>query len=343
MKPKNLTKLLAIAALMALALCPVLAAAEPARPYWWDRLDTLAQRDGYALIRPLELKKLYDQAESMVVVDARTVHEFKAGHLPGARNVEFHMGHASRLDAAKEKQLRDALGTDKKRRVVVYDRGLQCVRSQMAAQWAVSLGYENVWMLPEGWMGWASLTQQGSSMKAKPLPASGGAFPKLRLTILDGQQDRSYLGLAPGTEIFELGALKAQYILIELYNELCFACCQSVPELNRLLDLIKKEPSLASRLKMIGIGVGNLKRDVHRFRHENNIGFPLFSDQSRALHKSLGEPALPVIYLVRLVQPSPRIVCVEQGPFTSAQELLKRVKNFIRAAPKLAPASTTSD
>ena len=116
-----------------------------------------------------------------------------------------------------------------------------------------------------------------------------------------------------------------------------------MPELNRLLDLIKKEPSLAARLKMIGIGVGNLKRDVHRFRREKNIGFPLFSDQSRDLHQSLGEPALPVIYLVRLAQPGPRIVSVEQGPFTSAQALLKRVKSFMRAAPKPAPASAISD
>ena len=343
MKLAVATKFLTAVALLTLIWPQAWAQAESARPYWWARLDALAQRDGYKLIRPAALKELYNQGEPMVVVDARTLHEFKAGHLPGARNVEFHMGHASRLNAAKEKQLRDALGTDKKRRVVVYDRGLQCVRSQMAAQWAVSLGYENVWMLPEGWMGWATLTQQTSPLKTNPLPASGGTFPKLRLTILDGQQDRTYLGLAPGTEFFQLDALKAQYILIELYSELCFACCQAVPELNRLLDLIKKEPSLAGRLKMIGIGVGNLKRDVHRFRREKNIGFPLFSDQSRDLHKSLGEPALPVIYLVRLAQTSPRIVSVEQGPFISAQALLKRVKSIMRAAPKLAPASAISD
>jgi hypothetical protein len=105
-----------------------------------------------------------------------------------------------------------------------------------------------------------------------------------------------------------------------------------VPELNRLLALIQKEPGLAGRLKMIGIGVGNLGQDVARFRREKGVGFPLFSDHSRDLHKRLGEPDLPVIYLVRVRGPAgPSIVCVKQGPFDSAGKLLEYLNKSIRA------------
>lgn len=333
MKVITLNKLLAMAVLLALTLPQPLYSAEPVRPYWWGRLDALAQRDSYGLLRPTKLKALYDQGEPMVVIDARTVHEFKAGHLPGARNVEFHMGHASRLDKAKEKELRQALGSDTKRRVVVYDRGLQCVRSQMAAQWAVTLGYENVWMLPEGWMGWAALTQTQGAEGAGPHTAKAGdSFPGGSLTLLDGQRDRAYLGLAKDVASFELGLLPAEYALVELYNELCFACCQSIPQLNYLLELIKQDPALASRLKMIGIGVGNRNREVRRFRREKHVGFPLFSDHGRTLHKSLGQPALPVIYLVRLHGAAGLIiVAVESAPFGQAAEMLARIKKIVTA------------
>lgn len=323
MKISIATKVLTAVALLALALCPALAAAKVAKPYWWGRVEALAQRDGYKLIRPAELKALYNQGVAMVVIDARTAHEFQAGHLPGARNVEFHMGHASRIGEAKEKELREALGPDVKRRVVIYDRGLQCVRSQMAAQWAVNLGYENVWMLPEGWMGWAALTQTGTANGPR-IAKVGDPFPKASLTLLDGERDRAYLGLKSGATNFELRSLSADYALVELYNQLCFACCQSIPELNRLSALIQKDPVLKERLKMIGIGVGNLNRDVHRFRQEKGVGFPLFSDRDSELHRQLGQPVLPVIYLVRLHgTPGPRIVAVLSGPFDPAEKLLK--------------------
>lgn len=73
---------------------------------------------------------------------------------------------------------------------------------------------------------------------------------------VDGKRDRTYLNLPEEAKVFALDELKADYVLIGLCNELCSACCQSVPELIRLLGLIENEPVLAGRLKMIGIGVG---------------------------------------------------------------------------------------
>lgn len=331
---------LAAAALLLLALLSLASlpagADEPTKPYWWDRLQVQAQRDGYRLIRPAELKALYDRGEPMTVIDARTVFEFQAGHLPGACNVEFHMGHTSRLDPATEEKLRQALGPDPKRRVVFYDRGLQCVRSQLACQWAVNLGHANVWHLPEGWMGWVALTQtQGAD--ERPKAGAGDGFPGDKFTVLGGEHDRSYLGLRPAATGFTLGSLDADFVLVELYNELCLTCCQSVGELNRLLGLINRDPALARRLKMLGVGVGSLQREVNRFRREKGVDFPLVSDQGSELHQRLGRPDLPVLYLIRLRGPAgpdspPRIVAVEAGPFGRAETLLERLRRLMSPA-----------
>ena len=312
------------------------AAQGSAPPGWWAQQEALAQRDGYRLLRPAQLKALYDKDEAMVVLDARTVYEYRAGHLPKARNLEFHMGHARGLDQAMQKKLRAILGPDKKARVVIYDQGLQCVRGQLAAQWAVNLGYENVWQLPEGWIGWTAHTQtQGAGQEAPSKASAGDAFPSHHFTLLDKKHDSPYLGLAPGAAGFAFSQLKADYVLVELYSELCFACQKSIKVLSRVRELIDQDPGLAARLKLLGIGVGSRNRDVHRYQKENQVGFPLFSDPERELHKALGEPALPTLYLLKLGGPTePKIIAVFSAPLGAPDELLNRIRQYLAATGK---------
>lgn len=319
--------------LLGASLC---AAQGGAAPGWWAQQQALAQRDGYRLLRPAQLKALYDQKAKMVVLDARTVYEYRAGHLPQARNLEFHMGHAHGLDQAMRQKLRSILGPDSKARVVIYDQGLQCVRGQLAAQWAVNLGYENVWQLPEGWIGWTARTQtQAAGQEAAGKAGAGDAFPGHRFTLLDKKHDSPYLGLGPDAAGFEFSDLKAEYVLVELYSELCLACQESVKVLSRARELIGQDPDLAARLKLLGIGVGSRNREVHRYQKENQVTFPLFSDPERALHKSLGEPALPALYLLKLGEPTgPRIIAVLSGPLGQAPDLLKRIRQHLTATVK---------
>jgi hypothetical protein len=68
----------------------VLAVTDPARsqetPVWWPSALAEAQKDGYVLTTPDEIQALYASSENYLIVDVRPDYEFKAGHLPGAKN-----------------------------------------------------------------------------------------------------------------------------------------------------------------------------------------------------------------------------------------------------------------
>lgn len=92
-------------------------------PGWWDQAAKQAASDGYRLIAPPELQKLMgDSDDDLVVLDVRPGYEAKAGHIPGALNLEFHLGDRLRLTPAKEKALTELLGEDMHRPVVIYCR-----------------------------------------------------------------------------------------------------------------------------------------------------------------------------------------------------------------------------
>jgi len=97
-------------------------AAEADRPGWWDRASAQAGKDGYGLITTRELKALYDSGEEFLVLDVRPDYEYQADHLPGARNLEFHLGDRSRLGPTKREALLALLGPDKGRLIVIYCR-----------------------------------------------------------------------------------------------------------------------------------------------------------------------------------------------------------------------------
>ena len=326
MIPSLALLLLACALLGAMLPAPVLAGDSP-RPPWDERLAALAKRDGYRLITAPQARALMaEKGGKLAILDARTSYEYEAGHLPGAVNLEFDLADARGLSPEKEKKLRALLGPDLKRPVVVYDRGLQCVRSQMAAQWAVNLGYSDVWHLARGWMGWVALTQTGGQPQPAG-PKAGDPFPAGSYALLDPKHDRAYLGLAAGAARVELGQIKGQIILVELFHQLCSACRDSLPLLERLQQKILADPKLAGRVKLIGLGVGSDNRQVHHFQGEHKVAFPLMADPGRRLHKALGSPVLPVIYALAK-QPGGGMVIrqVSPGPWDSLARLLELVR-----------------
>lgn len=78
-----------------------------------------------------------------------------------------------------------------------------------------------------------------------------------------------------------------------------------------------------------------MNRDVHRFRQGKSVGFPLFPDPKRDVHKRMGEPALPIAYLVRLRGPTGlSIVSLRNAPFESAEALLALINISLRAGVK---------
>ena len=94
-------------------------------PVWWEQVADNARKNGYNLITFPELKSLYDSKADFILLDARPAYEFRSGHLPGAVNIEFHLGDRSKLDPEKAKALESLLGKDKGRLIVVYCRSFR--------------------------------------------------------------------------------------------------------------------------------------------------------------------------------------------------------------------------
>jgi len=324
----------AIAALLLLLLviCVTNAQAAPP-PAWWAQVQAEAKHGGYQIIGGKQLQPLLAARPAPVLLDVRPDYEYAQAHIPGAVNLEFHLGDRATLDPAKAKRLAQLVGPDKNRPLIIYCRSFRCLRSGIAARWAVDMGYKQVLRYPAGWHGWLAL-QGRAAPNAKPGGLrTGDYFPSCRLVVLDKAADRAYLGLKHQEPSFALEDVAAGFLFVELYNELCYGCLKEVASYNHLYKDIEADPALRGRLKMLGLGVGSLNREVKRFRREKQVLFPLFADRGREVFHCLGEPELPVAYLIqRTGKGRWKIISILAGHIGDTRAVLGRIRAALAAA-----------
>ena len=94
-------------------------------PVWWPSAIAEAQKDGYALTTPDEIQALYASSDNYLIVDVRPDYEFKAGHLPGAKNFEIDLGDRLGLKPQKADAFEKILGADKNRVIAIYCRSFR--------------------------------------------------------------------------------------------------------------------------------------------------------------------------------------------------------------------------
>jgi rhodanese-related sulfurtransferase len=90
------------------------------------------------------IKKLIDDKEKVVLIDARPRRVFEKGAIPGALNIP---------DTESEKHI-DKLPVDKATPLIYYCGGLECVLSDKSAAKARALGYTSVKTYSEGYPAW---------------------------------------------------------------------------------------------------------------------------------------------------------------------------------------------
>jgi peroxiredoxin len=106
------------------------------------------------------------------------------------------------------------------------------------------------------------------------------------LPVPSNPDQRIYLGIEASEE-FSLNDIRAEVVLIEVFSMYCPHCQHEAPNVNKLFHRIAADPALASRVKILGIGVGNTGYEVDVFRKRFDIPFPLIPDRSRRLASQL--------------------------------------------------------
>jgi rhodanese-related sulfurtransferase len=103
-----------------------------------------------------EVRALMDRKEAAYIYDASDRESYLKGHIPGARWVQYNALTAAELPPTKDAKL------------IFYCYNSQCGASEQAAEHAISLGFRNVWRMPEGIQGW----------REAKMPVIAGASPQ---------------------------------------------------------------------------------------------------------------------------------------------------------------------
>ena len=99
--------------------------AEENLPLWWPDAQERAETAGFNLIKFPKLKALIQSRKEVILLDVRPDYEYREGHIPGALNFEFHLGHRSGLDPERAQALKALLGQDRDRLIVTYCRNFR--------------------------------------------------------------------------------------------------------------------------------------------------------------------------------------------------------------------------
>jgi len=161
-----------------------------------------------------------------------------------------------------------------------------------------------------------SLAISVPAFAAGSTPVKGGKLPAIRLSIPRDSDEKIYLGLS-GEGFFEIPQIKAEGVLIKIFNLYCPVCQSSALAMAKLYRQIENSPDLKNKIKLIGIGAGNTVVEVEFFRQTYNIPFPIFPDEDLTIHNLLGEVRIPSFIAIRMEKDgSHKIVHTHLGGLT---------------------------
>jgi len=171
---------------------------------------------------------------------------------------------------------------------------------------------------------WFCVLSSAPLAAEKPL-AKGDALPAIKLPVPETPGAKNYLGLT-GEGSFAVSQIKAQVVIIEIFNMYCSNCQREAPRVNELYRLINKDQNLKGKIKMIGIGAGNTVLEAEVFRKNYQVLFPLFPDEDYSIHKAVGEVRTPFfICAKRNADGSLNVFHTNKGGFQDAAQFLKQV------------------
>jgi peroxiredoxin len=165
----------------------------------------------------------------------------------------------------------------------------------------------------------------GAPVASEKPTITGDVIASIKLPVPQDKNAQNYLGLA-GEGSFAISQIKAEVMLIEIFNMYCNNCQKEAPRVNELYRAMNKDPNLKGRIKMIGIGVGNTPLEVEVFKKNYQVSFPLFPDEDYSIHKACGEVRTPYFIGAKInADGSITVFHTKEGGFQDPAQFLKQI------------------
>lgn len=170
----------------------------------------------------------------------------------------------------------------------------------------------------------------GGSRKPATTGGSGGVLPfgNIAKVKLGSQtaEEAAYLGVAADGD-FAVTDVKADVVVIQIFDMYCMNCQKDAPEVNRLFDLVQASP-LKDRVRFLGIGKKNTVTEAGIYRKRYEVKFPLLPDPEMKNVKAIGDEKTPTFIVVDLKS---KDVTHRRWRVGSVEELLKEIEKALQA------------
>jgi len=129
-------------------------------------------------------------------------------------------------------------------------------------------------------------------------PKLGDVLPDVEAKTQLMPKDAAALGLRSGPVSLRLSQIKADTLLVKVYNLYCPRCHTDAPKVNRLYERLLATPQ-ARGMRFVAIGVGDTPYEVEFFRKKNSSPMPMIPDTDYVLHKALLSVGAPSYFVLR--------------------------------------------
>ena len=168
--------------------------------------------------------------------------------------------------------------------------------------------------------------------------SSGVTFP----APADARQ-RQYLGLSAGAETFGLADVKADWLVVEVFDMYCHICQQSAPALRRLHDAVQKA-GVGDRVRFLGVGLGNSPLEARAFARRFKFPFPAVPDRENQLRKLFPRLRASTLLVFHRQGDARQLFTRHDGLLRKkdADELAKKIIEAVRSAGASSSSSSES-
>jgi hypothetical protein len=150
----------------------------------------------------------------------------------------------------------------------------------------------------------------------------------LQVTAPESASDHEYLGLPDGIAKFPLDQIHCEVLVIDCFDMYCHICQTGAKHVNELYRLVQ-ERGLGTRVKFVGLGLGDTPLEVATYKEKFKVPFPVFPDRRSVIAKQFGPVRLPNLIVLRKQVGSLQVVNTSPGALLNPSKVLVHIQTAL--------------